>query len=107
MFRRKAFRRVVDVLEAVFEAGDLLPHLAHGQDDRSGVLALLLHPGNLLGGLVPLEPQVLDLFQDLFPFRGKLDQGREVERLPPRPEPFPDEFQVLQDEFRVQHAVQL
>ena len=91
----------VDLFQAVFQGGDLLPHFPHGQDDRGGVLAVAFHPGDLFRGFVSLEAQGFRFLKGFLPFRGEIGQGHEVNLLPPGFEPLPDDFQVLQDEFRV------
>jgi hypothetical protein len=90
-----------DGLEALVEAGDLVADLPHLQDPGRGVRAFLFHPGDLLGGLVLLRPELLDREEDVLLLPGGPDEVPEVDPLAPRPEPILNEIKMFQDILRV------
>ncbi len=90
-----------DGLETLVEAGDLVADLPHLQDPGRGVRAFLFHPGDLLGGLVFLRPELFDREEDVLLLPGGPDELLEIDQLAPCPEPILNEIKMFQNILRV------
>jgi len=87
------------------EALDPLGDARHLRDELRGVLLFLLQGPDLLGGLVALAPEGLDLLEDVPAALLGVDEGRKVDLLPALEHLAADEFGVLAKEFDVQHIL--